>query len=148
MLRGAHQKGTGTGSEVARLGQYVLGSPQSRAAARALLERRFAGRKRIDVVSSIPRPRFDGEIRIGSLIERLDGTIFRYSNIPPGMTIEEAERIVLQPGGKPTVQPAEPERIRPPLRLEWGKFWTVASVVDTVAGAGLDRVVWVGRGEP
>jgi hypothetical protein len=33
----AHQKGAGTGSELARPGQFALGSPQSRAAARALL---------------------------------------------------------------------------------------------------------------
>ena len=35
--------------------EYPLRSVQSRAAAMALLERRFAGRKRIDVVNSVPR---------------------------------------------------------------------------------------------
>ena len=75
-------------------GEYPLGSPQSRAAARALLERRFAGRRRIDVVSSIPRPGGDGGIRIGTWIECDDGTLFRLSTIPSGMTIQEAERLV------------------------------------------------------
>lgn len=34
------------------------------------------------------------------------------------MTIEEAERIVSQPGWKPTASPAQPERSRPPLKQE------------------------------
>lgn len=100
-------------------GEFAVGSGQSRAAARALLERRRAGRKRIDVVSSIPRPAGDGEIRIGTWTEGSDGTLFRFSSLPPGMTIGEAERIVSQPGWKPTVPPQEPKRTRPPLKPEW-----------------------------
>jgi hypothetical protein len=84
---------TGAGPKPA---EYPLGSPQSRAAARALLERRFAGRRRIDVVSSIPRPGGDGAIRIGTWIECDDGSLFRFSTIPSGMTILEAEQIALQ----------------------------------------------------
>jgi hypothetical protein len=38
-------------------GCFPVGSAQARAAARALLERRLAGRNRLDIVSSIPRPR-------------------------------------------------------------------------------------------
>ena len=74
--------------------KYPLGSTQSRAAARALLERRFAGRRRIDLVSSVPRPGDDGGIHIGAWIECDDGSLFRLSTLPPGMTIEEAEQIV------------------------------------------------------
>lgn len=92
------------------LGQYTLGSPQSRAAARGLLERRFATRRTADIVSSIPRPGSHEEIRIGTWIEKDDGSLFRFSTIPAGMTIEEAERIVAQPGWKPTHPPAEPAR--------------------------------------
>src|SRR5277367_189975 len=77
---------------------YPLGSTQSRAAARASLERRFAGRRRIDVVSCVPRPGGDGGIRIGTWIECDDGSLFRLSTVPPGMTIEEAERIDSHPG--------------------------------------------------
>ena len=99
--KGAQQTPGATGAGL-RLGDYELGSPQSRATARALLERRFAGRRRIDIVSSIPRPGGDGGIRIGTWIEGADGSLFRFSSIPPGMTIEEAERIVSQPVWKPT----------------------------------------------
>lgn len=80
-------------------GDFALGSGMSRAAARAELERRGAGRKRIDVNCSIPRPR-GNEISIGEWIEGSDGSLRRFSNIPLGMTIEEAERIVAQPGGQ------------------------------------------------
>lgn len=100
-------------------GDFALGSSQSRAAARALLERRFAARKRLDIVSSIPRPGGDGGIHIGTWQEGQDGVLFRFSSIPPGMTIQEAERIASQPGWKPTAPPPEPERIRPPLKPEW-----------------------------
>ncbi len=78
---------------------YPLCSTQSRAAARALLERRFATRKRIDVISSIPRPGGDGGIRVGTWTECDDGSLFRVSTIPSGMTIEEAERIVAESDG-------------------------------------------------
>jgi hypothetical protein len=100
-------------------GHYALGSPQSRAAARALLERRFAARKGIEVVSTIARPGADGEIRIGDWMEGADGTLFRTCNIPNGMTPQEAERVVAQPGWKPTAPPAQSERILPPLTPEW-----------------------------
>ena len=43
MLSGAHQKGAGTGSELAGPRQFALGSPQSRAAARALLKAKSKG---------------------------------------------------------------------------------------------------------
>lgn len=98
---------------------YPLYSSRSRAAARALLASRIAARKRIEVVSTIPRPGADGEIRIGGWIEGPDGTLFRSSSIPAGTTIEEAERIVAKPGWKPSPQPPRPEIIRPPLKPEW-----------------------------
>jgi hypothetical protein len=107
---------TGTGL---RLGDYALGSPQSRAAARALLERKFAAQKRLEIICSIPRPGVAREINIGRWIEGSDGTLFRTSNIPAGMTIQEAERITSQPGWKPTAPPTKPECTRPPLKPEW-----------------------------
>ena len=91
------QKPLGATEARLRPGEYPLGSAQSRAAARALLERRFAGRRRIDVVSSVPRPGGDGGIRVGTWVECDDGSLFRLSNLPPGITIKEAERIVSQP---------------------------------------------------
>lgn len=106
--------------ERARPGHYALVSGQSRAAARVLLDHRFAARKRIEIICSIPRPgAAEGEIRIGEWMEGANGTLIRTCNLPAGMTIHEAERIVSQPGWKPTVTPAVPERIRPPLKPEW-----------------------------
>jgi hypothetical protein len=67
---------------------YPLHSVPSRAAARALLERRLAGLRRIDVVSSVPRPGANGVTRIGTWIEGADGSLFRFSTIPAGMTID------------------------------------------------------------
>ena len=82
-------------------GDFALGSPQSRAAARGLLESLRAGRKRLDIVCSIPRPGEDCAIRIGTWMEQPDGSLLRFSNIPAGMTMADAERIVSQPGWKP-----------------------------------------------
>ena len=79
----------------------------------------MAGQRRIDVFGSIPRPYANGEIRIGTWQEGEDGVLFRYSNIPEGMTIQEAERIVFQPGWKPAIPVTKPERIRPELKPEW-----------------------------
>lgn len=76
-----------------RPGDFALGSSLSRAAARAALERRFVARRRIDVVSSMPRPRSDEGIHIGPWIEGDDGVLFRFSNLPSAMTIQEAERV-------------------------------------------------------
>jgi hypothetical protein len=101
-------------------GDFALGSGQSRAAARAMLERRFASRKRMEIIYSIPRPgAAEGEIRIGDWIEGQNGMLFRTCNIPAGMTIQEAERIVSGPGWKPTAPPSEQDCKRPPLRPEW-----------------------------
>ncbi len=74
-------------------GDYQLRSAQSRAAARSLLERRFAARKRIDIICSIPRPHSEGAIHIGDWLEGRDGTLVRFCNLPGGMTIREAEQI-------------------------------------------------------
>ena len=98
-------------------GDYPVGSPESRAAARALLEAKRAGRKRIDIVCRIPRPGDNGAIHFGNWIEKSDGSIFRISNVPPGMTIAEAERIVSQPGWKPSPLLLKPE-LSPPVP-EW-----------------------------
>jgi len=79
------------------LAAFPLGSQQSRAAARALLEAGRAGQRQIDIACSIPRPGAVGAIRIGTWIEQQGGSLFRLSNVPAGMTITEAERIVSQP---------------------------------------------------
>lgn len=85
---------------------YPLGSAKSRAAARANLERRFAGRKKLDVVTRciVDVPGFT-EPQLGEWRECSDGTLLRHSRLPAGMTIEAAERIVKQQGSKPTPRP-------------------------------------------
>jgi len=64
--------------------------------------------KRVQVISTIPRRGANGEIRLGGWIEGPDGTLFRLSSIPAGMTIQETERIVSQPGWKPTARTQNP----------------------------------------
>ena len=75
-------------------GEFPLGSPQSRAAARAQLERRYAGRKTIDFIVDLGMSIED--LKIGEWIGTEDGTLSRISLIPEGMTMEEAERIVAE----------------------------------------------------
>ncbi len=95
----AHKTSKGTGDKGARPGDFTLGSIQSRAAARALLARRFEGRNRrgLTLVTNIPRPGCD-EIRIGEWREGDDGTLMRICFLPAGMSIDEAERIVAERG--------------------------------------------------
>ena|ERR1035438_2919526 len=76
-------------------GNYPLGSAQSRAAARARLERGFAAREREDLVVHHYELAPD-QIRVGEWNEAGDGTLIRVSYLPMEMTIEEAERIVAQ----------------------------------------------------
>jgi hypothetical protein len=78
-------------------GDYTLGSPESRAAARAALERRLAERNRggFTLITNIPRPSGDG-IRIGDWCEGNDGTLIRFCTLPTGMTMEEAERVAAE----------------------------------------------------
>jgi len=73
-------------------GDFALGYHQSRAAARAFLERRFAARKRISLIFSIPPPGAEGGIRIGDWIGGYDGTLFRTCSIRAGMTIRDVSR--------------------------------------------------------
>ena len=86
------------------------------ATGRALLERRFAARTRQTIIISGSDSKAP---RIGKWEEGADGSLGRICILPRGMTMQEAERIVLQPGWKPTAPPAKPERIRPPLKPEW-----------------------------
>jgi hypothetical protein len=53
-------------------GDFALGFGMSRAAARAKLESRNAGCKRIEIICSIPRP-FEERISIGEWMEAADG---------------------------------------------------------------------------
>jgi hypothetical protein len=92
----AHEKGRRAAESGARPGDYAVGSPQSRAAARALLERRFAGRIArtiiVDLEAGCTEP------RIGEWCEGADGSLGRVCALPRGMTMQEAERIVAERG--------------------------------------------------
>jgi len=76
-----------------RPGCFPLGSPQSRAAARAMLESQSSGQRGMIIFSSVPRPRSNG-LNIGPWIDKANGRPVRIFQIPAGMTIEEAELIV------------------------------------------------------
>jgi hypothetical protein len=75
-------------------GKYPLGSPQSRAAARAMLTRRWERRERVDfVVRHIGAVPGFTKPQVSDWVECDDGTLMRCSHLPAGMTIEQAERI-------------------------------------------------------
>jgi hypothetical protein len=103
----------------ARPGNYDLGSLQSRAAARAILARRIAGRKRLNIILNIGSDSESDGPRLGEWREGADGTLVRRCYLPKGMTLPEAEEIVSQPRWKPSTPPPKPERIRPTLKPKW-----------------------------
>ena len=99
-----------------RPGDFALGSEQSRASARWLVEKRRVGERRFTLIMDI------GDVKEPSFSpwrEGADGRLVRVCSLPAGMTLQEAERIVAKPGWKPSVKPSEPECISPPLNLEW-----------------------------
>ncbi len=100
-------------------GCFPLGSAQSRAAARAQLEQRFAGREKCDVVIRHigSDPDWD-EPQLGQWHEGPDGQMRRCSHLPADMTIEEAECIVAEPGWKRSGEPLESERVGPSFKKQ------------------------------
>jgi hypothetical protein len=114
------QIGPGATDSAPRMEDYPIGSLQSRAAARAMLERRFAGRKRFEIVT---RPIVDDpdfvEPRVGEWREGLDGTLWRHSYLPARMSIKEAERIASQPGLKQSTQNDEAPSGGRPVTPSW-----------------------------
>src|SRR6478735_1277475 len=82
-----------------RPGDYALGSPLSRAAARAMIVEQISKRDTLTIVMSSFLPDLTiTEPSIGEWREGADGRLYRKAYLPPGMTLEEAERIVAQPG--------------------------------------------------
>lgn len=86
------KRGLGATDAGLKPGDYAVGSPQSRAAARALLERRFAGRIARTIIVDLGTD--CTEPRIGEWREGADGSRGRVCALPDGMTMQEAERIV------------------------------------------------------
>jgi len=71
-----------------------LGSERSRAAARQMLLQKRAeeGQKQFTLINDL----YWGEPHIGPWVEAEDGELVRICNIPEGMSLEEAERIIAE----------------------------------------------------
>lgn len=66
-------------------GEFPLGSPQSRAAARMRLEQLKAARPQFELMHSIPRPRQDNNVvHEGEWSEMSDGQLRRLTYVPQG----------------------------------------------------------------
>jgi hypothetical protein len=99
--KGAQQSLGATGSGQ-RPGDYALGSVESRAAARAVVVQRRGSQKRRElvIICDVPRPNRENDPEfdaVGPIVHDWhlaeDGVLERMCIIPPGMTVEEAERI-------------------------------------------------------
>jgi hypothetical protein len=85
-------------------GDFPIGSPESRAAARMLVANRRDTRRRIEIVSNVhipwhsegpaPDPWNDEESHIGPWQDCVDGSLMRIVYIPTGMSEDEARKIV------------------------------------------------------
>jgi hypothetical protein len=81
-------------------GKFPIGSPQSRAAARATLQFRFDGRKKCSMVAQFPDIK---EPRIGAWEEAENGNLSRRCELPVGMRLEDADPEMLTDSAKHTV---------------------------------------------
>ena len=79
-------------------GNFPIGSPESRAAARLTLEYASDNRERIQLLSHIPWPHGPHQDHtrphVGPWQEWADGKLFRIVYVPPEMDVEEARRIL------------------------------------------------------
>jgi hypothetical protein len=66
-------------------GEFPLGSPQSRAAARMRLEQLRAAQPQFELIHSIPRPRQDNSVvHEGEWVELENGQLMRLVYVPQG----------------------------------------------------------------
>jgi hypothetical protein len=79
----------------ARPGEFPLGSPESRAAARMFLNNQRDSRKRIEIVSNIARPDPDSAKPHVSPWSDFGDILMHVLYVPAGMT-EEAARNILE----------------------------------------------------
>jgi hypothetical protein len=78
--------------------KFALASPESRAAARAMLEARQTGARRLQLVTSIQRPRQDNSLpRVGDWTPIPGGRLMRLVYIPPDIGCDTRERILATP---------------------------------------------------
>jgi hypothetical protein len=76
----------------ARPGEFPLGSPKSRAAARMLLKNHRDSRRRIELVSNIARPDVDKAKPYMSPWSDFGDVLMRMLYVPAGITEEEARK--------------------------------------------------------
>ena len=76
--------------------EFPLGSMESRAAARAMLEAQESGVRRLQIVIDAPRPRREGQpdTRVGPWCKADDGTMTRSVIVPPGTDEETLRRLL------------------------------------------------------
>ena len=79
--------------------EFPVGSVESRAAARAILESRESGVRRFQIILDVPRPRREGrpETIVGHWTKQSDGTLFRTVIVPPGTDKETLQRLLATP---------------------------------------------------
>jgi hypothetical protein len=84
-----------------RPGDFPVGSPESRAAARLMLRQRSTESQRIEIITSIQRPAREWSDWTDKTkpyatpwSETTDGRLMRMLYVPSGMTAYEARRIV------------------------------------------------------
>jgi hypothetical protein len=86
-----------------RPGNFPIGSPESRAAARMLMGSRRDNRKRIQFVTNVSFPDHDGppgdrsKLYVTPWTETQDGCLFRFVYVPNGTDDETEERLVATP---------------------------------------------------
>jgi hypothetical protein len=63
---------------------FPIGSPESRAAARAMLEARERGIPHVQLIIDFPRPGAERDTTVGPWCKTDDGTLIRTVTVPPG----------------------------------------------------------------
>lgn len=85
-------------SDSLRPEDFPIGSPESRAAARAMLQTRESNIRRLQMVSAIPRPRQDNSRpHVGAWQPMSDGGFMRVVYVPPETDEETIERLLATP---------------------------------------------------
>ena len=87
---------TSNSNSLPRPEEFPLGSMESRAAARAMLEAQERGVRHLQIIITAPRPRREGEphTKVGPWFETADGGLTRYVFVPPGTDEETLRRLL------------------------------------------------------
>ena len=78
--------------------EFPLGSAESRAAARAMLEAQERNVQRLQITHCVPRPCQDNSrLHVGDWQQRIDGSLLRLVYVPPNTDEETLRRILAAP---------------------------------------------------